>query len=229
MFAQSQYEENIYKSYISGDMKVWKSNMDQMIQVKKKSDEFKMSLINTQIGYIGWCIGENKLDEASIYLDSAKSYLNELQEDNYKPSYIQSHLGMTDGLSIGLNYFLAPFIGPGIIDKAKLAIKLNSKNPNGYILYANSKYYMWAMLGGSKTEALKYYHKAEKIMEQNGLNVESWNYLSLLTMIAHAYEEIEDLQKANEYYKKILKIEPNFSWVKNELYPEFLKKCNNEK
>jgi len=29
---------------------------------------------------------------------------------------------------------------------------------------------------------------------------------------------------AKKYYEKILKIEPEFLWVKNELYPQLLKK-----
>ena len=37
----------------------------------------------------------------------------------------------------------------------------------------------------------------------------------------------EKYQKAELYYKKILKIEPDFNWVKNELLPELEEKINN--
>ena len=55
-----------------------------------------------------------------------------------------------------------------------------------------------------------------------------WNYLHLLTNIATSYTEINEYDKAEKYYQLILKIEPNYLWVKNKLYPTFLKKRNNE-
>ena len=62
-------------------------------------------------------------------------------------------------------------------------------------------------------------------MERNPKEtIEDWNYLSLLSMIAKTYTELKDFNQAKSYYEKILKIEPDFLWVKNELYPDLLKK-----
>lgn len=228
VWAQNDHRINIYEAFISGNMENWKKVIDSMEQQDDKSNELILELVNFQIGYIGWCIGQEKKDEAKNYIKLATNHLNNLEKDKYKISYVKSYEGAIDGLRIGLNVMLAPFIGPGILDKAKLAVLLNPKNPNAYILIANSKYYMWAFMGGSKEKALKYYHKAESIMESENLVLNNWNYLSLLTMIAHAYVETQDYIKADEYYKKILTVEPNYNWVKNELYPELLKKINNE-
>ena len=52
----------------------------------------------------------------------------------------------------------------------------------------------------------------------------NWNYLSTLTLIAGAYEELGNYEKAETYYLKILSISPQFTWVKNNLYPKFLSK-----
>ena len=38
------------------------------------------------------------------------------------------------------------------------------------------------------------------------------------------YQELNNSKKAEEYYKLALNISPDFKWVKNELYPQFLKK-----
>ena len=82
---------------------------------------------------------------------------------------------------------------------------------------------MPAVFGGSKKKALGYYLKAEKLMTSG--NVENdWNYLSTLTLIAGAYEELGNYEKAETYYLKILSISPQFTWVKNNLYPKFLSK-----
>lgn len=222
--AQQTHKEVIYESFISGNMSKWKKEMDKMQQSTSKTNKFRLELINYQIGYIGWCIGMEKEDEAEKYIKSAGKHLDFLKKKKYKLSYVNSYRGAIDGFRIGLNVFLAPFIGPGILDKAQKAIELDKNNPDAYILTANSKYYMWAVMGGSKETALKYYHKAEKIIEDENLEEQNWNYLSLLTMIAHAYEEIEDYDKALNYYKKILKTEPDYTWVKDELLPKLEKK-----
>lgn len=225
---QDSHKKIIYEAFISGKMKNWKKEIDTMEQKSKKSNDFILELVNFQIGYVGWCIGQEKKEEAKEYIKLATNHLNALKKSKYKISYVKSYEGAIDGLRIGLNIMLAPFIGPRILDKAKAAVLLNPQNPHGYILIANSKYYMWAMMGGSKEKALKYYHKAESMMESENLVQDNWNYLSLLTMIAHAYVETQDYIKADEYYQKILKVEPNYNWVKDELYPDFIKNIHNE-
>ncbi len=227
LFAQNK--TSIYTSFINGNMKEWKKEIDRMEQKKTIDNETKLQLINNQIGYIGWCIGNKKYDEAKHYIQLSTSHLTALNKNKFKPSYIQSYRAAINGLKIGINPFSAIFLGPGILSKAKKAIALDKENPNAYILLGNSKYYMWAMLGGSKKEALQYYKKAEKIIEKDTLKTqENWNYLSLLTMIAHVYEEMDNNKAANAYYKKILRIEPNYKWIKDEIYPQFLKKYETE-
>ncbi|RCK77633.1 MAG: hypothetical protein IGBAC_1942 [Ignavibacteriae bacterium] len=66
-------------------------------------------------------------------------------------------------------------------------------------------------------------------MEQNIDGIKNdWNYLNLLVTIAKAYVEIKDYKSAFKYFEKILEVEPRFLWIKNELYPEFLKNYNKE-
>jgi tetratricopeptide (TPR) repeat protein len=107
---------------------------------------------------------------------------------------------------------------------ARLAMEHDNRNPMGYIQYGNSQFYMPAVFGGSKKEAIVYFQKAQDLMEQDGDIKHDWNYLSLLTLIAQSFEEMKEHDRAKEYYEKILEIEPQFLWVKNELYPEFLQK-----
>ncbi len=219
-----QNKEHIYNAFINGNMEKWKKEIDKAEQKYQMSHDDRLEHINNQIGYIGWCISMKKYDEAKKYINLTNNHLETLENNNFKPSYVLSYKGAVNGLKIGLNHFSAIFLGPGIMSKAKQSIKLDSQNPNGYILLGNSKYYMWAMLGGSKKGAVEYYKKAEQILEKDHLTHQNWNYLSLLTMIAHAYVEMGNYNEANNYYKKILNIEPNYKWIKEEVYPQFLKK-----
>jgi len=62
-------------------------------------------------------------------------------------------------------------------------------------------------------------------MESNASWInKNWNYLNLLTVIATAYYEYNQQDKALTYLQKALKTEPEFQWVKKELYPKFSKK-----
>jgi hypothetical protein len=222
---KASYKSDIYNAYISNNMGKWKTTIDEMNQQQNKSYEFILELLNYQYGYIGWCIGNKKNKLAEEYLKLGQKNIQILEKSNYNISMVNSYKSAFYGFRIGLNKLQAPFIGPKSVECSKLAMKQDDKNPYGYIQFGNSEYYMPATFGGSKKVALEYYEKAEKIMELNPEQAkEDWNYLSLLTIIAQAYTELKYYKSAKAIYEKILRIEPNFLWVKNELYPELLKK-----
>lgn len=214
----------IYKAYISNDMNLWKRTIDEMNQQKSKSNNFRLELLNYQYGYIAWCIGNKKNEIAESYIELGEKNIQVLEKTGSYASAVNAYKSAFYGYKIGLNKLKAPFIGPKSVDCAKLAMKQDTNNPYGYIQYGNSQFYMPAAFGGSKKLALDYYLKAKNLMERNPKEaIEDWNYLSLLSMIAKAYTELNDFKQAKTCYEKILKIEPDFLWVKNELYPELLK------
>ena len=132
------------------------------------------------------------------------------------------------GFRIGLNKLLAPFLGGKSLECAKNAVKLDDMNPLAYVQLGNAEFYMPAAFGGSKAEALKYYTKAQEIIESDTVALkEDWNYLSLLTVIAQAYSYTGEYDKSKQYLDKILSIEPEFTWIKSELYPQIYNKMRN--
>ena len=225
----AQYKQDIYKAYISNKMDEWEITIDLMEVKEKKSDEFLLELINYQYGYIAWCLGNNEKKQAKEYLKLAENNLSKLEKTSLYPSYVDAYQSSFYGFSIGLNKLKAPFVGPKSINAAKKSMEENPNNPYGFIQYANAQFYMPPIFGGSKTEALEYYKQAQTIMEKDPVVLKNdWNYLSLLTNMAQAYTEIKEYDMAEQYYKHILKIEPDFLWVKNELYPNFIKTRTNE-
>lgn len=218
------YKKIIYEAYISSDMQTWKKTIDEMQKKSPKSNEFLLELVNYQYGYIGWCMGNDKEKTAETYLELAEANIKILEDKKQELSLVNSYKSAFYGFRVGLNMLKAPFIGPKSTECAELAMELDRNNPFGYIQYANSQYYMPETFGGSKEAAIKYYRMAQKIMEANSKKiVNDWNYLSVLTTIAQAYEATKQYEKAEFYYKKILKFEPDFKWVKDELYPNFQK------
>lgn len=226
----ADYKTEIYKAYISSNMIEWKRVMDNMNLQKEKNNEFILELINYQYGYIGWCISTKRYDEAEKHIEQAQKNTEILRKSNYKLSMINSYEAALLGFRISMNKFKAPFYGPKSVEHAKTAVLLDANNPYGYLQLGNSEYYMPSTFGGSKTEALEYYLKAITLMESNPSQIKNdWNYLGLLTQVALTYEKLEQYDLALKQYQKILKIEPSYQWVKDDLYPKFLKKTGDNK
>ena len=218
--ARASYKSEIYAAYIYNNMANWKRTIDKMDGLKNKSPNLIFELVNYQYGYIAWCIGNQKNDEAKKYLELAESYISILAKESENQSLVNSYKSAFYGYRIGLNKLLAPYIGGRSMECANFAIKQNKENPFGYIQYGNIQFYMPPVFGGSKRKALAYYIKAQEIMERDKADiVENWNYLNLLIVIAQSYCYLKDYKASIYYLEKILKIEPDFGYVKAELYP----------
>jgi len=223
-------KEKIYKAYINDNMKAWKEIIAQMQQQQTPNREQLAELVNYQYGYIGYCLGVDKKKEAKHYLSLAEENLEELEAMNYSASSIHAYKAAFYGYKIGLAVYKAPLLGPKSVNHAELAIAADSLNPMGYIQYGNALFYMPAVLGGSKSEAIENFKKAKTLMERNPKKINNdWNYLSLLAIIGQSYEELGEFEQAKAFYQLALKKEPGFNWVKNELLPQIEKQENNGK
>lgn len=202
----------------------WKSTMDSISNINSKSNKQQLELINYQYGYIPWCIDNDREKEAEEYLNKAQKILKQLEQQDYKPSILYAYKAAFIGFEIGLAPYKAPFIGPESLSFANQSKNLNSNNAFSYVQLGHIEFYTPKIFGGSKTNAMQHYLKAVSIMENNEQLSQNWNYLNVLATIVNAYIELEQYDKAKEYCVKTLEIEPNFDWVKNELYPQILKK-----
>lgn len=217
----------IYNAYLSNNMHVWKQTIDKMQHTRKKQNEFILELVNYQYGYIAWCIANKKEDEARKYINLAEKNITYLEKKKYRSSLLNAYRAAFYGFRIGLNTIKAPFLGPKSMDYAKLALQQDRNNWFAYLQYGNIQYYTPSIFGGSKTDAINSYLIAKELMEKDrNLNSNNWNYLNLLTTIATAYSDISYFHTAKKYYQEILNIAPEFTWVKNELYPELIKRLN---
>ena len=228
LFASSLFgnsKKDIYNAYINSAMPVWKNIIDQLEGKPEKSNDLLMELVNYQYGYVAWAIGSNHKDEAFVYLRLAEDNLKVLEERQFQISRIYGYKSAFFGFHIGLSIFSAPFIGPKSASAAKQAIGSDPDDFFGYIQMGNVQFHAPSLMGGSKPEALKNYLKARALMEKRGAETDDdWNYLSLLTSIAKTYEGLNDPGSAKIIYEEILKIEPRFKWVRDELYPQLLRK-----
>jgi len=218
----------IYNAYISNDLQSWKTVIDRLQMQEEKSNEKLLALVNYQYGYIGWCIGKENDEEAETYIAIARGNLAVLEKSYYNMSMVNTYKSALYGYEIGLSMVRAPFIGPKSMRCAEQALKLDPANPFACMQMGYIQYYMPSIFGGSVSEAIRYFLKAKSGMERdrNALS-HDWNYLHLLTLIAQAYADSGDMVLARSYYETLLKIEPRFLWIKDELYPQLSKQFEN--
>lgn len=222
---QAGNKEEIYDCYVTNRMPIWKSLIDQLNSQPEKSNVLLLELVNYQYGYIGWCLTNNRKDEAIKYLKLAEGNVKMLEAKKFELSLVNAYKSAFYGYHIALSKFSAPFIGPKSSACANQAILLDPNQPFGYIQLGNVKFHSPSLMGGSKTEAIGYYLEAKAMMEKKTNEIcGDWNYLSLLTTIAKTYESMNEFSKAKLMYEEILKFAPGFTWVRDELYPELLKK-----
>lgn len=225
--AFAQYNQQIYNAYITNNMGKWRQVINHIDKIETKSAELLLELINYEYGYVAWCIGQKKWDEAELYISKAETRLEYLDKIGYEPALVQAYKSSFYGYLVGVHWYNAPVFGPMSLKYINSAIKSGPTIAMVQIQYANALLYMPAAVGGSKSKALGHFLIAHSLFGQSNISKKTdWNYLSLLTSIAQTYSELGNYAMANAYYNEILKIEPQFLWVKNELYPALIKKMS---
>ncbi len=219
------YRSVVYNAYINNNMDRWQSVMERMNSLEDKNNNLILELVNYQYGYIGYCLRLNKKKEAREYLDFLQENISLLEKQHFRLSTINAYKSAICGFRMELNILTVPFNGIQSIRYAKLALELDSNNYLAYIQNGNVQIHMPASAGGSMKLGLDNYFKAREILEKDPDNIkENWNYINLLIDIAQTYCFLKDFLSAKDVYDYILQLEPDFIYVRDDLYPDLLKK-----
>ncbi len=221
------FEERIYEAYISGEMADWQRAMGEMEQVWEStgSHELLYDLVVAQYGYIAWLISQEKDKEAREYVKQAEEYLEILLERSPGNARAHAMLGAIYGYKIGLNAYKAVVFGKKSFSENKLALELDPDDPQVWMEKGNIEFYKPAIFGSSSVEAAKIYEKSVKLYEADSQGLKhNWLYLNTLRSLADAYIASEMYRKADGVYQKMLRVEPRLKWMREEIYPAFLKK-----
>ena len=224
---KASYRSEVYSAYINNNMELWRNAIEKMNAIPEKDNELLLELVNYQYGYIGYCLGFDKKDEARELLQAAQKNLEILEDRKYSLSVVNSYKSAFYGFRIALSPITAAVYGMRSLDCARDAVKLDPENYLGYVQLGNSEFFMPSTLGGSKKEALGYFLKAKELIEKNPESLsDDWNYLSLLIVIGQTYTYLKDYDSAKKVYEYLLELEPGFLYVKDDLYPKLLKKAD---
>jgi tetratricopeptide (TPR) repeat protein len=222
------YQARIYDVYLRGRMDLWKEIMEQMKREATDKNDLKLlyELTEVQYGYIGYCLSMKEKKEAERVLVEAEERAKFLLEKKVYEARLYSLVGAFYGYWVSLKPLRAPHFGSKSEEANRKALELDPEEPQAWMEKGNIAFYKPAMFGGSKSEAVPYYEKAVRLFEAGPpwRTRQNWVYLNCMAGLGIAYEETGQPEKAGELYKKILRMEPTFKWVKDELYPEYIKK-----
>ncbi|MCD7973349.1 MAG: tetratricopeptide repeat protein [Candidatus Azobacteroides sp.] len=221
--AQTEKKE-IYHAYIEGRMDKWKTIITKMENRQYTSVDKKLELLNYYYGYIGYLMGNNKNDSANEYIKKGEKLIEQIlvaSPDNptalsYKGALLNFKIAMSKMKAIKLGYQSSKYINK--------AYKIDPDNIQVVIDKANLCYYAPKAFGGNKKEALRLFRKSIRLMETNNQVKDNWYYLNVLALLGMYYEEMKQDKEALQMYQKALQTEPEFKWVKNDLYPALKKK-----
>jgi len=217
-----------YHAYISGDMAPWTEYIDIL---KRKynynpSPELLYDIVKAYYGYIAFLIGIEEHKEAHEFLDRAEEYQEKLKEKSEYQAEAKAFQGAFIAFKIGMNKAKAVFLGPRSMKYINQALELEPNNFNALIEKGNAEYHMPRMFGGSYQKAAEYFKRAVSSLEQSQSDTElscNWLYMNALAWLAQSYDNAGKIEEAKETYQKIFRLEPDFQWVAEELYPEFRK------
>ncbi|MFO7575567.1 MAG: hypothetical protein R6W67_10485 [Bacteroidales bacterium] len=218
---------DVYRGYLSGEMAIWSKGIaDQEAKyLRSGSNDDLYVLILSKYGYIGYLISMKREGEARGIISSAEQNIEKMAADPDYAARASALSGALIAMRISLNPIRATYLGMRSFRQIEESLKLDQNEPTGWVEMGNARYHMPAIFGGSFSEAASSFSQAVMLFEKEPSLLRcNWHYLHALVWLAKSYESMDKLQEANEIYGKLLRLEPEFQWVKTELYPELLKK-----
>lgn len=220
--AQNNYREAIYNTYIDGNMAGWKDIIDEFEKQDLNTLDQQLELLSYYYGYIGYLISYKNKDQADHYIDKGEQLIDRLIEQYPDNATLNAYKGSFMSYRMALSRAKAITLGPQSMKYIDKAITLDPNNIQALTDKGNMLYYAPGIFGGNKKKGIIHYEKAVEMME-NTQQTNNWFYLNSLTSLAQRYQEMKDNAKAIKTYEKILAKEPNYKWVRDELYPAALK------
>jgi tetratricopeptide (TPR) repeat protein len=218
---------DVYRGYLSGDMEVWTrgiADQEKRFNISGNPDDLFV-LVLSKYGYIGYLISMKREGEAKEIIDSAEKNVEKLSADRRYVSRASALSGALIAMRISLNPMRATYLGMRSFRQIEESLKLDQNDPAGWVEMGNARFHMPAIVGGSYSEAARCFSRAVELFEKNPAMLRcNWHYLHALVWLAKSHESMNNLKEAREIYEKLLRLEPDFQWVKTELYPALLKK-----
>ncbi len=227
IYSESPYRKTIYTTFLNREMDKWGSIIHTIEASKPpKSVEQKLEYIDYYYGYVGHLVEIKQYDVAQIELVRGQKLIDEVLRISPQNATAYAYKGAFAGFKIAISKLKLINLYPEISKNIHKAYELDSQNLQANIDMGNIFFYFPYLLGGNKRQAVNYYIKGIKLIEQNRNTTQNWKYINLLTILAITYDKIDMPEESRLTFEKILRKEPNCKYVRDELYPKLLEKQN---
>lgn len=216
--------DRIYKAYISNDMQSWVEVMDEMKADYKLTGNIEMlkEITICQYGYIAICVARGDKKDGREELREAECNVEVLLRHDSEWAVIHALKGAFYAFKIGFDPYKFVAYGRRAREENSLAIDLSPEDPYVWMEKGNIELYWPDLQSKGRASAVDAYLKSTQFYERNGeLTRQNWLYLNTMVSLAAAYCKEEEYARADEIYKKILRIEPNIVWIRDRDYPKF--------
>jgi tetratricopeptide (TPR) repeat protein len=214
---------DVYGGYLSGNMGSWTRGINEQEQkyIRSRSSDDLYVLILSKYGYIGYLINLKKNTEVRELISSAEENAAVLAKDRRYTASASALSGALIAMKISLNPLKATYLGMRSLRLIEESLKIDNSDPTGWVEMGNARYHMPAVVGGSYKESARCFNEAVRLFEANRTSLAcNWHYLHALVWLAKSHEGLGELAEAKVVYERLLSIEPEFQWVKQELYPD---------
>lgn len=216
------YQCAFMDSYRAGNMAPWPGLIAEMEKAKSTDLLWQTEMIKAMYGLVGYRIGAKQKEQAKQYVEKGSELVEALLEKHPSNAQLNSLAGAFYGYKIALAFYKAPFLGPKSLAHIEKSIKLNPREPMGYIEKGNGLMYRPAAFGGDKTEALKEYRKALKLMEGQPNLKCNWQHMLLRAFILKALYETNQESKADAFLVAMKKDYGSLDWIKTFVGAELM-------
>lgn len=227
--SHTKYEISLYKFFVENKLNKWEELIRQMeIEYNKTEDEdFLYKLTYAQYGYIGYCIAQSKIETGKAVHRAAEKNIKKLIDESPSKAELYALKGALKAYAIEFDKINMIKHGLASMEWINKAYEKDKQNPLVLMEKGNMTYYIPSFLGGGIDNAIEYHETSIHLFENNLEKLEyNWIYLLVAANLGRWHEENNNIRQAKEVYEKILDHEPNYKWVKDELYPGLLRNMN---
>jgi tetratricopeptide (TPR) repeat protein len=217
----------IYRGYITGNMETWNQGMTELENQNSRSPKgcTLYTLAEARYGYIGFLLGNENKEMARQVIETFAAEVEELAAYPEYRAETEAFRVALLGFRMSLNPARAMTLGPKAQKQLEAAMAVGKNSAVVWIEKANSESHMPAFAGGSKEKAAASFREALRLFEADGpVPACNWRYLNTMVLSGQLLEKMGDYRGAAEAYRKALRREPGFQWVRDELLPEAEKK-----
>ncbi|MGC8866064.1 MAG: hypothetical protein ACP5O2_10135 [Bacteroidales bacterium] len=227
-----QLRSQLRASYAAGRMNEWEGLIRQLEKGYETSRNILWleELAWAEYGYTAYLLHARQEKKAEQYLKSALAHAELLLE--LRPGsggYLALKSSLT-AFRISLRPLSAPFLGPRSARLMDEAMAADATDPRVLTEKGLARFYAPSWAGGNPEEAVKLFRTAaSRVPTSNEFLRKSWYYLHLMVSLGQSLQKTNRNAEAVTLYQNLLKEEPSFEWVKNELLPQAMSSLKNQK